>query len=151
VGETTCDPFNATVVPFRSALTALVVVQVRVELPPTAIVVGLPVIPAVGFPLVLTVTVAVEVAVAPEELFAMKVYVVVAVGETTCDPLTATEAPFRVALAALVDDQVRVELPPGEIVSGLAVMEAVGPPPEVTVMVIWPQSVLPFAPCAVMR
>jgi hypothetical protein len=73
VGETTCDPFNATLVPFRSALTALVVVQVSVELPPAAIVVGLPTMPAVGLPPELTVTVTVEVAVAPEELFAMKV------------------------------------------------------------------------------
>ena len=73
MGETTCDPFNATLVPFRSALTALVVVQVSVELPPAVIAVGLPTIPAVGFPPEPTVTVAVEVAVAPEELFAMKV------------------------------------------------------------------------------
>ena len=72
-------------------------------------------------------------------------------GETTCDPFTATEAPLRVALAALVEDQVRVELPPGAIVSGFAVMEAVGPLPGVTVMVTWPQSVVPFAACAVMR
>jgi hypothetical protein len=44
-----------------------------VELAPHAMVVGLPTIPAVGFPPEPTVTVAVEVAVAPEALFAMKV------------------------------------------------------------------------------
>jgi hypothetical protein len=53
--------------------------------------------------------------------------VVVAVGETACDPLTATDAPFRVALAALVDVQVRVELPPDVMEVGLAVIPAVGP------------------------
>ena len=65
--------------------------------------------------------------------------------------MTATEAPFSVALVALVDDQVSVELPPDVIVVGLAVMDAVGPPPAVTVMVTWPQSVVPFAAWAVMR
>jgi hypothetical protein len=56
----------------------------------------------------------------------MKVYVVVAVGETVCDPLTGTDAPFRVALTALVDVQVSVELPPGAMEDGLALMPAVG-------------------------
>jgi hypothetical protein len=56
----------------------------------------------------------------------MNVYVVVAVGETVCEPLTATAAPFRVALAAFVDVQVRVELPPDGIDVGLAVIPAVG-------------------------
>jgi hypothetical protein len=80
----------------------------------------------------------------PDELVAIKVYVVVAVGETVCDPLTATAAPFRVALAALVDVQVSVELPPGAIEVGFALMPAVGvPPPPVTVTVTWPQSVVP--------
>src|SRR3954454_9235381 len=48
VGETTWDPFSATGVPFRSALTALLVVHVNVELPPDAIVVGDATIPAAG-------------------------------------------------------------------------------------------------------
>ena len=48
VGETTCDPFSATVAPFKSALTAFAVVHVRVELPPDAIVVGFALIPALG-------------------------------------------------------------------------------------------------------
>jgi len=52
--------------------------------------------------------------------------VVVAVGETVCDPLTATDAPFKVALAAFVDVQVSVEVPPDVIEVGLAVIPAVG-------------------------
>jgi hypothetical protein len=139
VGETVCDPFNATVVPFKSALTAFVVAHVRVELPPDAIVVGFALIPAVGGPLEEpTVTVAWAWAVAPDELLAMKVYVVVAVGETVCDPLTATVAPFRVALTALVDVHVSVELPPDAIEVGFALIAAVGPPaPTVTVACAW--------------
>jgi hypothetical protein len=62
----------------------------------------------------------------PAEFFAMKVYVVVAVGETTCDPLTATAAPFKVALTALVDVQVSVELLPEAIEVGFALIAAVG-------------------------
>jgi hypothetical protein len=67
----------------------------------------------------------------------------VAVGDTTCDPLTATEAPFSRALVAFVEDQVRVELPPGAIVVGLALMEAVGFPPEPTVTVAVEVAVAP--------
>ena len=126
VGETACDPFSATFVPFKSALTSFVVVQVRVELPPDAIVVGFALIPADGGPLEPTVTVAWEVAVAPDELVAMKVYVVIDVGETVCVPLTATDAPFRVALTAFVEVHVSVELPPGEMETGFALILAVG-------------------------
>lgn len=58
----------------------------------------------------------------------------VAVGETDCDPLTATGAPLRVALRALVDVQVSVELPPDVMDVGLAVIPAAGPAvPTVTV------------------
>lgn len=142
VGDTVCDPFKATVVPFRSALTALFVLHVKVELPPDAIEVGLALIPAAGGPLEPTVTVAWAVAVAPDELLATKVYVVVAVGETDCDPLTATDAPFRVALAALADVQVSVELPPDVIEVGLALIPAVGPV-EPTVTVAWAVAVAP--------
>ena len=62
----------------------------------------------------------------PEELVTINVYVVVAVGETVCDPLTGTVAPFRVALTAFVDVHVRVELPPDAIDAGFAVIPAVG-------------------------
>jgi hypothetical protein len=48
VGETTSDPFNATVVPFKSALTQLIVFHVSVELPPDAMEVGFALIPAAG-------------------------------------------------------------------------------------------------------
>jgi uncharacterized protein (UPF0212 family) len=142
VGETACDPFNATVVPFKSALAAFVVVHVRVELPPEAIVVGFPLIPAVGGPLEPTVTVAWAVAVAPAEPVAMKVYVVVDVGETVCDPLTATDAPFRVALTALVEVHVKVELPPETMDTGFALIPAVGSA-DPTVTVTWAVAVAP--------
>jgi hypothetical protein len=126
VGDTVCDPFNGTVVPFKSAVVAFCVLHVKVELPPDAIKLGPAVIPAAGGPPEPTVTVACAVAVAPDELVAMNVYVVVDVGETVCDPLTATAAPFKVALAAFVDVQVSVELPPAVMEVGLAVMPAVG-------------------------
>jgi hypothetical protein len=73
VGETTWEPLNWTAVPLRSALTALVVVHVRVELFPIVIDVGLAVMPAVGGPADVTVTVAWDDAVVPEEPVATKV------------------------------------------------------------------------------
>jgi hypothetical protein len=60
-------------VPFRSALTAPLVVQLSVELPPQAMVVGFALMPAFGGPVEPTMIVADEVAVAPEELLAMNV------------------------------------------------------------------------------
>ena len=124
--------------PFKSALTALVVVHVNVELLPATMEVGFAEMPAVGVPLDVTVTVACADAVVPDEPVATKLYVVVDVGETDCDPLTATDAPFKVALVALVDVQVSIELPPDEIEAGFALIPAV-----VTVTVTWPQSVAP--------
>ena len=64
--------------------------------------------------------------------------------------MTATGAPFRVALTAFVEVQVSVELPPVVIDVGLAVSPAVGAP-EATVTVVWPQSVAPVELWAVMR
>jgi hypothetical protein len=72
VGETTREPLNGTVSPFRSALTSLLVVHVNVELLPTAMDVGLAVIEAVGGPPDETVTVAWADAVVPEEPVATK-------------------------------------------------------------------------------
>ena len=72
VGETTCDPLNATVVPFKSALTQLTVFHVSVELPPDAMDVGFALMPAPGGPLELTVTVACAEAVTPAALVATK-------------------------------------------------------------------------------
>ena len=66
-------------------------------------------------------------------------------GETDSDPLTATESPFKVALVALVEDQVRVELPPDVMVMGSALMEAVGPPPVLTTTVVVELAVAPDA------
>ena len=51
-----------------------------------------------------TVTVAVAVRV-PAALVAASVYVVVGVGETVCDPLVATLAPFKVTVVASADVQ----------------------------------------------
>ena len=73
-----------------------------------------------------------------------------AVGDTDCDPLTATDAPFNVALVAFVEDHVRVELPPGAMLAGLAVMFAVGVPPvEPTVTTACADVVAPAALLAV--
>ncbi len=141
VGETACDPLSATVAPFSVALTALVEVHVSVELAPVAILVGFAEIVAVGGGTEVTVTVALAVAVAPEELVTMRLYVVVAVGETACDPFTATVAPFNVALTALVEVHVSVELPPVAILVGFAEIVAVGA--LVTVMTTSPQSLAP--------
>jgi hypothetical protein len=69
---------------------------------------------------------------------------VVAVGETVCDPLTGTDAPFRVALTAPVDVQVSVELPPGAIEVGFALIPAVGTL-ELTVTEAWAEAVTPAA------
>ena len=145
VGETTCEPFNGTAVPFKSALTALVVVQVSVELLPATIDVGFAESPAVGEPPEVTVIVACAEAVVPVEPVATKLYVVVDVGETDFDPLTATDAPFKVALTALVDVQVSVELLPDTIDVGLALIPAVGEPPEPTVTVVWAEACSPEA------
>jgi hypothetical protein len=58
VGETTCDPFNATGVPFKSALTQLDVVHISVTLPPNKMEVGLALMAAAGGPPEFTVTLA---------------------------------------------------------------------------------------------
>ena len=67
---------------------------------------------------------------------------VVAVGETVCDPFTGTAAPFRVALAAFVDVHVSVELLPDVMEAGLAVIPAVGLAGP-TVTVAWDVAVVP--------
>ena len=53
-------------------------------------------------------------------------YVVVAVGETTSDPVTATVVPFKSALTQLDVFHVNVELPPDAIEVGFALMPATG-------------------------
>jgi hypothetical protein len=62
-------------------------------------------------------------------------YVVVAVGETTWDPLNATGVPFKSALTQFTVFHVSVELPPDAMVVGFALIPAPGGPvvPTVTV------------------
>ena len=125
MGETVCDPFTVTAAPFKVALTALVDVQVRVELPPAAIEVGLALIPAVGA-LEVTVTRTCPQSVAPAELRAVIRYVVETVGDTVCDPFNGTVVPFRSALTAFLVVHVSVELPPDAMTVGFALMPAAG-------------------------
>jgi hypothetical protein len=68
---------------------------------------------------------------------------VVEVGDTVCDPFTATELPFSFALTALLDDQVSVELPPEAMDVGFALMLAVGAPLEPTVTEVWAEVDVP--------
>jgi hypothetical protein len=136
VGETVCDPLTATDAPFRVALTALVDVQVSVELPPGAIEVGFALIPAVaGLLPPVTVTVIWPQSVAPDALWPVMRYVVGAVGETTSDPFNATVVPFKSALTQLTVVHVSVELLPDAMVVGFALMPAAGGPLEPTVTV----------------
>lgn len=60
-----------------------------------------------------------------------------AVGDTVCEPFSATGVPFRSALVAFCVDQVSVELPPDDMEVGLALMAAAGGPlVEATVTVV---------------
>jgi hypothetical protein len=81
--------------------------------------------------------------VAPVELVPMIVYAVVTVGETTIDPDRATGVPFSFALTQLMVFQVSVELPPAEIVLGVALIPAAGGPPDPTVTVTVAVAVVP--------
>jgi hypothetical protein len=98
--------------------------------------------PTTAGPVELTVIMAWAEAVMPAEFVATKLYEVVAAGEVDWDPLTGTDAPFKVALTALVDVHVRVELPPDAMEVGFALIAAVGAEPD-TVRVTCPQSVAP--------
>ena len=68
---------------------------------------------------------------------------VVAVGDTDWDPFNGTDAPFNVALTALVDDHVNVELPPDVMEVGFALIAAVGGEVELTVTTAWAEAVAP--------
>ena len=70
-------------------------------------------------------TVAVAV-VEPAELVATSEYVAVAVGETVCDPLAATAAPFSVIVVAFEVDHESVEDWPLLMLVGFAFSVAVG-------------------------
>jgi hypothetical protein len=117
---------------------ALAELQVSVELPPLAIVVGFAVSVAVGTGA--TVTVAVAAVLVPPAPAQVNEYVVEAVKTPVLWlPLTAfapaNVPPVAVHEVALVELQVSVELPPLPIDVGLAVSVAVGMVPIVTVAV----------------
>ena len=146
VGETVCDPLTGTDAPFRVALTAPVDVQVTVELPPGAIEVGFALIPIMGGLLPpVTVTVTWPQSVAPAELRHVMRYVVVTVGETTCDSFNGTVVPFKSALTQLNVVHVSVELSPVAIEVGFARMPAAGGPLAFTMTVAWAEAVTPAA------
>ncbi len=72
-----------------------------------------------------------------------------AVGRTTSEPFSGTDEPFRDALAALFDVQVRVEELPETIEVGLAeIPAATGPPDAETVTVVAAVAVWPESDCA---
>jgi hypothetical protein len=98
VGETTRDPLAATAAPSSVIVVAFEVAHESVDDWPLLMLVGFAFSVAVGIGVV-TVTVAVAV-VEPAELVATSEYVAVAVGETVCDPLVATAAPFSVTVVA---------------------------------------------------
>src|SRR3954451_7259752 len=120
VGETASAPPMAPPVekPVPVQEAALVEDQVRVELPPAMIEAGMAEREAVGA----GVTVTVALASAPEQLTEEGV---VTVGERASEPPMAppVEKPVPVQEAALVEDQVRVELPPAMIEAGMAERE----------------------------
>ena len=117
---------------------ALVELQVSVDVPPLAIVVGFAVRVAVG--LGATVTVAVAAVLVPPVPVHVREYVVFAVSAPVdWLPLVAfapaNVPPVAVHEVALVELQVRVDAPPPAIVVGLAVRVAVGMVPIDTVAV----------------
>jgi hypothetical protein len=125
-GETICDPLAATAAPFNVIDVASADVQDNIADWPVSIVAGVTVNMAVGIGTgAVTVTVALTV-LTPVALVARSVYIVVAAGETTCDPLAATVAPFNVTDAASVDVHDNVVDWPVRIEAGAAVSVAVG-------------------------
>jgi len=109
---------------------AFVELQVSVEVPPLAMVVGFAVSVAVGTGLAVTVTVAAAGALVPPAPEHVKEYAVVAVrAPVVFVPLAAIvplQPPEAVHDVALVELQVSVEVPPLAIGVGLAVSVAVG-------------------------
>jgi hypothetical protein len=96
---TTRDPFAETAAPSSVTVVAFDVAHDSVDDPPLVTLVGIAVSSAVGIG-TLTVTVACAVT-DPVELVATSLYVVVTVGDTGWDPLTATGDPFNVTEVAL--------------------------------------------------
>jgi hypothetical protein len=123
----------AAFVPFQPPVAehdvALVELQVRVEVPPLAILVGFAVNMTVGT-LAATVTIAVVGTLMPPGPEQVSEYVVVAVNAAVvCVPLAARgpfQPPVAVHEVALVELQVSVDVPPGATAVGFAVNVAVG-------------------------
>jgi len=110
VGETIRDPLAATAAPSSVIVVAFEVAHESVDDWPLLMLVGFAFSMAVGIGGGGAVTVTVAVAdVEPVELVATSEYVAVAVGETICDPLPATAAPFSVIVVAFVVDHESVD------------------------------------------
>ena len=106
---------------------ALVVTQVSAEVPPLCTVVGLAVKLSVGAGATVTVTVCEDVPPAPLQLRVKSV--VAASGAVVCEPAIALpplQPPVAVQLLALVELQLRVDVPPLAIVAGFATSVTVG-------------------------
>lgn len=113
---------------------ALATLQLKVDVAPAVmlfgdalndITVGIPVVAGGGVALVPETNTCVVAFVLPEELEAVKVYIVFDVGATALVPLTATfPIPLsRLTLVAPVTLQLSVELPPDSTVGGVALNE----------------------------
>lgn len=113
---------------------ALDTFQLKVDGPPAVmllgdalneVTVGMPVVVAGGGVLVPEISICVVAFVLPEELLAVKIYIVLAVGATALVPLTATfPIPLsRLTLVAPVTLQLSVEVPPDVTDEGLALNE----------------------------
>src|SRR6267378_2556580 len=127
VGETICDPLPATAAPFSVIVVAFEVDHESVDDWPLLMLVGFAFSMAVGIGGGGAVTVTVAVAVVePAELVATSEYVAVAVGETVCDPLAATAAPFKVIVVAFEVDHESVDDWPLVMLVGFAFSMAVG-------------------------
>jgi len=110
VGETICDPLAATAAPFSVIVVAFEVDHESVDDWPLLMLAGFAFSMAVGIGGGGAVTVTVAVAVLePAELVATSEYDAVAVGETICDPLAATAAPFSVIVVAFEVDHESVD------------------------------------------
>ncbi len=142
-----CEPLVARTPlqpPEAVQLVALVELQVSVELPPLATLVGLAVSVTVGAGTIVTVALALPLPPVPVQV---NVYVVVAASAPVdCEPLVALaplQPPEAVQLVALVELQVSVEEPPFAMLDGLAVRVTVGVGTTVTVALALPLPPVP--------
>jgi hypothetical protein len=137
--------------PEAAQAVALVELQVSVDVPPGPTTVGLAVKLAVGA--AWTVTVAVAAALVPPGPVQVSEYDVVAVRAPVLWLLLAGSAPLQPPEAAqavaLVELQVKVDVPPGATTVGLAVKVAVGAAGAVTVTVAVAAALVPPGPVQV--